>query len=279
MYSTKTADVDLWQSDLTHNTANDLLVQPSVKMAVNSSRMDSQPIYSKDGRSLLFMSNRNGDLQLWLKKEDGLLPIESFSNTKIDTYAWHPDGVLAVVATSDKHIYLLNTETLATELINLKGQSAAFPSFSSDGTTMYFTSDKSGDWQLWGYKLLERSIVQVSRNGAYQAKADDNNKVLYFNKYRQQGIWQLDLETAKETQLVSNVSRSLNFKVCSDSIYYSTESDNIELWRMDLKTTKNNKILTYPLNSNFKFDLADDCQKLTYSKKENIESDILMLKL
>jgi len=280
VYSTKTADVDLWQSDLIKNTTNNLVVQPRVKLDINSSRIDSQPIYSKDGNSLLFLSNRNGELQLWLKKEGGLLSIESFpNNTKIDTYAWHPNGVTAIVATSDKQVYLLNTQTLTTELINLNGQSAAFPSFSSDGNTMYFTSDISGDWQLWSYKLLEKSLVQITQNGGYQAKADDINEMLYFNKYRQQGIWQLDLKTAKEKQITSNVSRSLNFKVCSDSIYYSTESDNIELWQMNLKTTKNQKVLTSTLNSNFKFDLIDDCQKLIFSKRENIESDILMLNL
>jgi Tol biopolymer transport system component len=280
VYSTKSADVDLWQSDLIQNAANDLLVQPSVKLAVNSSRVDSQPIYSKDGRSLLFLSNRNGELQLWLKKEDGLLSIEPFSNnTKIDTYAWHPDGILAVVATSDKQLYLLNTKTQKVELINLNGQSAAFPSFSSDGDTMYFTSDKSGDWQIWRYSFQEQSTAQITQKGGYQVKADDIDEVLYFTKYRQQGIWQLNLKTAKEIQIVNNVSRSLNFKVCSDLIYYSTESDSIDLWRMDLKTAKNQKILTSALNSNFKFDLVDDCQKLTFSKKENIESDILMLNL
>jgi Tol biopolymer transport system component/DNA-binding winged helix-turn-helix (wHTH) protein len=285
VYSTKTADVDLWQSDLTRNSANDLIVQPRIKMAVNSSRVDSQPIYSKDGRSLLFMSDRNGELQLWLKKEDGLLSIESFSNnTKIDSYAWHPDGTKAVIATSDKKVYLLNTDTLKVALINLYGQSAAFPNFSSTGTEMYFTSDKSGDWQIWRYNFQAQSTAQITQKGGYQVKADDQDEVLYFTKYRQQGIWQLTLKnskskTAKEKQVVNNVSRSLNFKVCSDSIYYSTESDNIELWQVDLITAKKQKVLTSALNTNFKFDLIDDCQKLTFSKRENIESDILMLNL
>ena len=285
VYSTKTADVDLWQSELTQNSTGSLQVQPRVKLAVNSSRIDSQPIYSKDGRSLLFLSDRNGELQLWLKKEDGLLSIESFSNNKkIDTYAWHPDGILAVVATSDKQVYLLNTQTQAVELIKLNGQSAAFPSFSSDGETMYFTSDKSGDWQIWGYNFQAQSAIQITQKGGYQVKVNEADETLYFTKYRQQGIWQLTLKnsksnTAKEKQIVSNVSRSLNFKVCSDSIYYSTESDNIELWQMNFKTEKNQKILTSTLNSKFKFDLFNNCQKLIFSKRENIESDILMLSL
>jgi len=280
VYSSKTADVDLWQREFTHNTANDLRLQPRVKLAVNSSRNDSQPIYSKDGRSLLFMSNRNGEFQLWLKKEDGLLAIESLPiNTKIDTYAWHPDGVQAVIATSDKKAYLLNTNTLTVELIDLSGQSAAFPSFSPNGSSLYFSSDKSGDWQIWRYNFKAQNTVQITQQGGFQVKADDIDDLLYFTKYRQQGIWQLNLKTTEEKLIVSKVSHSLNFKVCADFIYYSTESDNIELWRMDLTTAKSQKILTAALNSNFKFDLADNCKKLTFSQRENIESDILMLNL
>jgi len=149
---------------------------------------------------------------------------------------------------------------------------------------MYFTSDKSGDWQIWRYNFQEKSTVQITQKGGYQVKSDELDEVLYFTKYRQQGIWQLTLKNsqnkkAEEKQLIDNVSRSVNFNICPDSIYYATESDNIELWQMNFKTAKKQKILTYALNSNFKFDLRDDCQKLIFSKQENIESDILMLNL
>jgi Tol biopolymer transport system component/DNA-binding winged helix-turn-helix (wHTH) protein len=289
VYSAKTADVDLWQSDLTRNigntidtgnTANDLIVQPRVKMAVNSSRIDSQPVYSKNGSSLLFLSNRNGELQLWLKREDGLLAIEPFySNTKIDSYAWHPEGIKAVIATSDQKLYLLDPQTLTTELINLNGQSAAFPSFSADGENMYFTSDKSGDWQIWAYNFQERSPVQITKKGGYRVKVNDADEMLYFTKYRQQGIWQLDLQTSKEKQIVSNASRNSNFKICLDSVYYSLETESVELWNMNFKTTETQVIMTSALASNFKFDLINDCQKLIFSKRENIESDVFMLSI
>ena len=115
----------------------------------------------------------------------------------------------------------------------------------------------------------------------YQVKVNDTDGTLYFTKYRQQGIWQLDLKAGKEQQIVSKVSRSSNFKVCSgsDSIYYLLETDNIELWQMNLKTAESQVMMTSALDSNFKFDLINDCQKLIFSKKENIESDILMLTL
>ena len=87
----------------------------------------------------------------------------------------------------------------------------------------------------------------------------------------------MNLKTGKERQIVDNVSRSSNFKVCSNSVYYLLETDGIELWQMNLKSTKTQLIMTSALDSNFKFDLVNDCQKLIFSIMENIESDILML--
>lgn len=280
VYSTQTADVDIWQRSLTINGTQSIVDDSINKLAVSSSRIDSQPVHSKDGSSLLFLSNRNGAMQLWLKNKEGISSIESLpSAIKIDTYAWHPDGISAVIATSDKQLYLLNTQTNTTSLIELDKQSAAFPKFSPDGTMLYFASDKSGDWQIWGFNFLDKSIMQITQKGGYQVETDHADGNLYFTKYRQKGIWQLDINTQLETPVVANINRSANFKVCPSSLYYLVETDDIALWQLNLKTAKAQQIMSSALNSKFKFDLTDDCQKLTFSKWENIESDILMLKL
>jgi Tol biopolymer transport system component/DNA-binding winged helix-turn-helix (wHTH) protein len=280
VYSTQTADVDIWQGSLRKGETEGISDNSINKLPVSSSRIDSQPVYSEDGNSLLFLSNRNGAMQLWLQKKDGISSIESLpSNIKIDTFTWHPDGIKAVIASSDKQLYLLNTQTHTTAPIDLDEQSAAFPNFSPDGTILYFASDKSGDWQIWGYNFLDKSVVQITQKGGYQIKTDNADGRLYFTKYRQLGIWQLDVNTQLETRVVENINRSANFQVCLSSLYYLVETDDIALWQMNLKTAKAQQIMSSALNSKFKFDLADDCQKLTFSKWENIESDILMLKL
>ncbi|MFT5296846.1 MAG: Tol biopolymer transport system component, partial [Colwellia sp.] len=280
VYSTQTADVDILQRSLTKEGAQPIEDIPINKLAVSSSRIDSQPVHSKDGNSLLFLSNRNGSMQLWLQKKEGISSIESLpSAIKIDTYAWHPDGIRAVIASSDKNLYLLNTQANTTALIELDEHSAAFPNFSPDGTILYFASDKSGDWQIWAYNILNKSIVQITEKGGYQIKTDNVEGHLYFTKYRQEGIWRLDVNTQLETRVVADVNRSENFKVCLSSLYYLVVTDDIALWQMNMKTAKAQQTMSSALNSKFKFDLTDDCQKLTFSRWENIESDVVMLKL
>jgi Tol biopolymer transport system component/DNA-binding winged helix-turn-helix (wHTH) protein len=283
VYSSQTADVDIWQVNLAKSISLPIVDSEMIKLTVNSSRIDSQPVYTEDGRSLLFLSSRNSEMQLWLQKEDGISSIESLpSHIKIDRYTWHPDGIQAVVSSSDKQLYLLNTQTQITSLIELKEHNVAFPSFSADGTRLYFTSDKSGDWQIWGYNFFDKNIVQITQKGGYQVNAASTDKEggsLYFTKYRQQGIWQLDINTQLETRIVDNINRSSNFEVCAGFLYYLVETGEAVLWQMNLKTAESQQLMTTALNSKLKFDLADDCQQLTFSKWDNIESDILMLKL
>jgi Tol biopolymer transport system component/DNA-binding winged helix-turn-helix (wHTH) protein len=283
VYSNQTADVNIWQVNLGQNNLLPIADKEMIKLAINSSQIDSQPVYSKDGSSLLFLSSRNGEMQLWLQKADGISSIDTLPDTiKIDTYTWHPDGIQVVVASSDKQLYLLNIQMQTASLMEFKEHNVAFPSFSADGGTLYFTSDKSGDWQIWSYNFLDKSIMQITQKGGFQVNADnvdDNGGKLYYTKYRQQGLWALDFNTKLETRIVDNISRSANFEVCSSSLYYLVETDEFALWQMSLKTAKTQKIISSSLNSRFTFDLADECQKLTFSRWENIESDIIMLKL
>lgn len=284
VYSTQTADVDLWQSALTDDierpAAQPLSTLATNKLPFNSSRNDSQPVYSTDQQSLLFMSNRNGAAQLWLQTKEGLSVLDSLSeHMEIDVYVWHPDGIHIVVATADKRLYLVNSQNDTHQQIDLKGQTAAYPFYANDGNTLYFSSDKSGDWQLWALDTKNQSTSQITETGGYQGRISLTGDHLYFTKYRQKGIWQLDLLNQTTRLLIDDIHRSANFSVCANSLLYVLDNDNTELWQASLHSTKRQKLMTLAANARLKFDVADNCQRLVFSKWLNVESDIMMLNL
>jgi hypothetical protein len=121
--------------------------------------------------------------------------------------------------------------------------------------------------------------VQITEKWGDQIKTDNVEGNLYFTKYRQEGIWMLDVNAQLETRVFADVNRSENFKFCPRSLYYLVEKDDVALWQMNLKTAKAQQKMSSAINSKLKFELADDCQKLSFSKCENIESDIVMLKI
>ena len=142
---------DIYQLPLTGGTAKPLL---------QGSDFASQPRYSPDGNTLVFVSDRNGEDNLWLAKADGSQPRQ---------LSFRKDG----------------------ELIS--------PSWSRDGQTLYVSQlasrrSMSANVELWAYPLdggqpskidtpnLGRGTMLVSAfaSGAYGPQASAHGDALYF---------------------------------------------------------------------------------------------------
>lgn len=274
IYATELADVDLWERPLLALDAE------PVKMDVSSSRIDTQPVSSPDGTRTLFLSDRNGGMQLWLRLQNEILPIGGLqTDAKIDRYAWHPDGRRAVVATSDKQLYILDTDTDRVEPLDIDHTAVGFPAFSENGDRLYFTSDKSGDWQLWALDMASLESRQLTERGGYQAQRGRHVGELYFTKFRQSGIWHLNLETGAERQVLETAQRSTPFTICGDALYHQRKAGPISLMRRDLISGESQALLTVPRNAKPWFDISPRCDRLTFSHYENIQSDIMELVL
>jgi len=234
-------------------------------------------VQSKEGGKLLFLSNRNGSSQLWLQDKDSLSVMDSLNkDSSIDEYSWHPNGTQVLVAYSDKTIYLLDTEKNTSQLIDLGDKKAGFPQFSNDGKSIYFSSDASGDWQLWSFKVDNEELKQLTKTGGYRVKVGQNKK-LYFTKYREKGIWQLDLSTQVEANILDGSIRSDGFSVCDNKIIYEVDDAGTQLWQFELDSKQKQLLLTTPNSSRFTFSTVADCQDIIFSQWENIESDVMMM--
>jgi len=179
-------------------------------------------------------------------------------------------------------MYLVDSSSQKLQKIDLGGQVAAFPSFSIDGTKLYFSSDKSGDWQIWSVNFNEKTFSKqkkITLNGGYQAKSSQIDDMIYYTKYRQKGIWQLNLADLNERKLVDGVHRSDNFNVCSNSILFLKSQKQTQLWQYDFDSTEYKQILLADNNARLKFDVIDNCQNVVFSKWQNLESDVMMMSL
>jgi Tol biopolymer transport system component/DNA-binding winged helix-turn-helix (wHTH) protein len=278
VYAVETANVDLFKAKLSPDG-----IMSETKMLVSSSKFDSQPSYSSDGEHLLFLSDRNGMVQLWLQSATKLTVFESLPiDVGIDFYSWHPNGINVVVATNDKQLYLLDiTQDNATK-IEMDKQAAAYPYFSVNGSKLYFTSDKSGDWQLWSLDFNGSEFnqaVQITQSGGYQVKPNLKGDKLYFTKYRQSGLWQQDLSSLKETKIIDGVVRNAQFNICNNAIFYINDDNNNELLKVSLDSHTTSEIMTFSNNSRVRFDTFNNCESVIFSKWQNIESDIMMMSL
>lgn len=275
VYATETADVDLWRVSLDslNNGAKPM------KMPVSSSRADEIPAISEDGDKLIFVSDRNGSSQLWLLDKDSLKVMDGLqTDSRIDEISWHPNGRQVLVAFSDKTINLLDTENNTSQLVDIGDKKAGFPQFSKDGKNIYFSSDASGDWQIWSYQLKNKNLTQITKAGGYRVNVNKNGQI-YFTKYRQPGIWRLNLKDGIEEKIINEIVRSDNFAVCDNRIIYEVNDAQTQVWMQDSNKSPRQLVLSVPKSTHLRFSASKNCSEIIFSKWQNIESDIMMIKL
>ena len=120
--------------------------------------IDRQPVYSPDGQSILFSSNRGGSLDLWeVSVESG----EMHRVTDDPGDDWDPE-------------------------------------YSPDGQSIYFCSSRSGAFEIWSARRDGSAPRQLSRDSLDAENpqvAPDQRWVLYSSAHpRKSGLWRIPIE-------------------------------------------------------------------------------------
>jgi hypothetical protein len=83
------------------------------------------------------------------------------------------------------------------------------PCFSRDQRWIYFTSDRSGTFQIWKMPAQGGEATQVTRNGGYIAFETMDGKFLYYGKGRgQTTLWRVPTGGGEEVKVLDDVNPS-----------------------------------------------------------------------
>ena len=134
---------------------------------------DRQPVYSPDGRWILFSSDRSGQLDLWM----------------------------------------LSRETGALRRVTDDAAQDWDPSFSPDGTRILWSSDRSGRFQLWtaafdgsDARLLSKDTYEAEN----PVLAPDGKTLLWGSLHRgREGIWKADADGGNAGYLARGLTLQL----------------------------------------------------------------------
>jgi serine/threonine protein kinase/Tol biopolymer transport system component len=152
---------------------------------VASTRRDINQSYSPDGKKIAFMSNRTGKFQIWVCDSEGRNQVPITEGTDCGLPRWSPDG--QQIAYNE----LLGPVTVVSTVSAQGGPprrlttgafDEAVPSWSRDGEWVYFSSPRSGTYQLWKMRLRSGAAVQVTWHGGSLATESKDGKYFYFHR-------------------------------------------------------------------------------------------------
>ena len=149
--------------------------------------VDRQPVYSPDGRQILFSSNRSGNLDLWsVDRATGRLRQITDDAAHDWDPAFAPDG-RRVVFTSNRsgnmETWMANADGSEPRQVSHDGEDAQNPTITADGWVVYVSSNpsKQGIWRVRADGSAPGSLVsvfsstpEVSPDGRYAIYIDSS---------------------------------------------------------------------------------------------------------
>lgn len=157
---------------------------------------------------ILFLSNRSGAWELWLKQEAGSKQLTRDQGL-VSIPAVSPINnqfVIAMKADQSLNYGLFIGRLPDGKLTGLQGIDGDVrnPSFSRDGSQVYFSSNMAGKWGIYRYNLASEKIEVVVKNGKYAI--EDQHGGLYYSKDNTAGIFYLDANGADDHLVTSDLA-------------------------------------------------------------------------
>ncbi len=263
-YADYELDADIWQQDLSSHKA---------RIRIGSSKVDRMPRVNPQG-DLAFLSQRNGKDQIWLqpKGQNEYLLADLPGVPAFVRLQWSPDGE-SLLFSKDGALWQLTVASGQRRVLVAPEQGVAVANWTVDGKQIIYSSKQSGDWQLWQLDLATAATTQLTQQGGYSGYLLQDQ--LYFSKYHQDGLFQLDLTTGQEQLLIADFNKInwLNWRLSEGQIYYYQPDQGIRQYQLQSKT--NSLLLPAPERFVHHYDIQN--QQLFYVKAGLPKGDIYKL--
>jgi Tol biopolymer transport system component len=247
---------------------------------IPSTRGESHPDYSPDGKRIVFSSGRSGYFEIWVCNSDGSnsLRLTSFGGPNVTVPRWSPDGrsVVFRVEVGKGDIYVNSANGGPPR--RLKTGGGNWPSWSRDSQSIYFDSAE----EVWKIPAAGGEPVQVTRNGGGLPRESPDGKFLYYMKEWPSpcSIWRMPVEGGAETKVLDSVHLSGHWAVGEQGIYFFAPDDGkgrSDINFRDFATGKTSKILTIEKPIFEHIEISPDARTILYTQIDEAGSDLMLV--
>jgi Tol biopolymer transport system component len=272
-------------------------------MLISSSKSDSAPQYSPDGKRITFSSDRSGSFELWACEADGSKPVQltdfsgqagaPFDPSTHPAAIWSPDGrQIAFDASPDGNadIFVISGEGGRPRRLTEDPAEDNAPSWSRDGRWIYFGSNRSGRMEIWKMPSDGGEARQVTKGGGSVAYESMDGKFLYYTRGRNvAGIWRVPVAGGEEGEetLVLDIHKAGYWRawtLVEEGIYFLTAENlarpAIEFFRFSTGRVTEVAVLTTPFRpwtNPQGLSVSADGRWILYAQADREDMDIMLV--
>jgi Tol biopolymer transport system component/predicted Ser/Thr protein kinase len=175
---------------------------PKAAYFIASTRSDTSPQYSPDGKRIAFVSDRSGHGEVWVCGGDGsdAVQLTSFGGPDVTTPRWSPDGTRIAFdsnAGGQYDIWVVSADGGKPHRMTSDPTNDGNPSWSRDGKWIYFDSARVGEQQVFKLPASGGEAIQVTKDGGFAPFESPDGKFLYYTKaLADTSLWKMPLEDA-----------------------------------------------------------------------------------
>jgi TolB protein len=165
------------------------------------------PVFTPDGRGIIYTSNRGGAANLWLQMFDGSRGIRLTTGPGPEGFPTVSDaGVIAFQSSKQQDELILHTMGSASTITLLKHAPFIWaPVFSPDQTEVTFSrSETDGSWHLWRVPLEGGTATQVTsgtHGELHPRYTTDGQSIVYHSWGTPRHIWRVSRDGGHPVQL------------------------------------------------------------------------------
>ncbi len=216
------------------------------RQLTKSTAEEYQPVFSPDGKKILYVSDERGSPDIWIMDRDGSNKTRLTKDKGIERDpAWSPDGKKIVYAAlpleaDNFDLWIMDADGSNKIQLTQTPSNEMTPAWSPDGKHIAFASDEGNNLDIYVIDPEGKNRTKLISTAGYEYQPDwspDGSKIAYVawgaeESLDQSNIWIANADGSQQTRLTST-SPSVHPRWHPNGtqiLFHSKRSGNWDLW-------------------------------------------------
>jgi Tol biopolymer transport system component len=282
VYTRSFADLNIWRID---TSAPGLPSSAPAAVSIASTRTDSYAELSPSARQVAFVSDRTGNMEVWLADLDGSNPVQltSLAAAGTATPRWSPDGQTIVFNSNpegQQEIYTVPAAGGRPRRLTSHPANDIVPSFSRDGRWIYFMSFRGGQTRIWRIPAAGGDAIQITQDiGTVALESPDGQSIFYTQTSgpAPSPLWRLSTTGGEPVKVLDGVYMR-GFVVLDTGIYYlDTLAGETRLQFYNLATRRSSIVARNLGDARTGLTASRDGRTIMYTRIDSSVDDLMLV--